>query len=770
MWLRQSVFLAASMLMVGATPVTSQDVLVSSNGYGSLGFAKSSQRFTRFLQHPYKYESEGVATRNLLFDAYFGVRVAGQGAWLPEQTPCEPAYEVGTGIISCTQTLFGLRLTTIGYAPRDIAGPAYVVGLVVENTSGSSVTADVYSLLNHRLSDARPIPEASGEYVEWKQGAFVEYGPYQRSAAAVVYVPLGDPIRRTFDGAGAGENPYSLVKDARDFPALIDAPEGGRNADDIALGFQWGMTLAAGAKRSLGVVVSVDHGNQFDAARGRINDYLAAKAAGASDFEALLTNERARWAKLIPAAPTKLSAEEARVYRQAAATLLMAQVHESGRAQGQILAALAPATSADADQWNITWVRDMTYAIVALCELGYFAEARAALAFMLLADSGKYIDYVGRPYQISITRYFGNGTEETDFNADGPNIEFDGFGSMLWALGRYTSLSKDESLAKDYWPIIKPLVADALVSVIEPYTQLVKADSSIWEVHWNGKQKQYAYTTITAIAGLCSVGDIATELGDAALGREYRNVARRMRQSVLDNMFDSAGVLAQSFQDLQAGKGYLDGAVADAWALGVLDPADARTQTTLSALKTGLAIGDGRGIRRNDDGGEYDNREWVFVDLRLSQALRRSGRVAEANAIVEWITAQAGANYQVIAELYDEALSGPNAAVHRGASPMVGFGAGAYVLAVNEKYGLSQAWAACGSFANEAETSAGQLPKIEEPKAPVAAEAPRAIARAKGGCNASGPGDSSFWVALLVAFLATVHVVRKRGPWGDSLP
>jgi hypothetical protein len=52
--------------------------------------------------------------------------------------------------------------------------------------------------------------------------------------------------------------------------------------------------------------------------------------------------------------------------------------------------------------------------------------------------AGDYGD-AGVPYQISVCRYYGDGTEWSDSNTNGPNIEFDGFGLFLWALDQYVT-------------------------------------------------------------------------------------------------------------------------------------------------------------------------------------------------------------------------------------------------------------------------------------------------------------------------------------------
>jgi len=123
------------------------------------------------------------------------------------------------------------------------------------------------------------------------------------------------------------------------------------------------------------------------------------------------------------------------------------------------LASIAPG------QWNITWVRDMAYATVALAKSGHFAEAKRALAFQMGATVGGYQTQVGVPYQISVVRYFGNGTEESDSNADGPNIEFDGFGLFLWSLHEYVKASGDTATLTTWWPVVQSKVADLLVDL-----------------------------------------------------------------------------------------------------------------------------------------------------------------------------------------------------------------------------------------------------------------------------------------------------------------
>jgi hypothetical protein len=72
-------------------------------------------------------------------------------------------------------------------------------------------------------------------------------------------------------------------------------------------------------------------------------------------------------------------------------------------------------------------------------------------------------------------------------NQDGPNVELDGFGLYLLAAAKAGVAPMDG--------VVAPLEA-----AIGP-DGLVHADSSIWERHWNGKQRRFLYSSIAASSG-----------------------------------------------------------------------------------------------------------------------------------------------------------------------------------------------------------------------------------------------------------------------------
>jgi GH15 family glucan-1,4-alpha-glucosidase len=278
------------------------------------------------------------------------------------------------------------------------------------------------------------------------------------------------------------------------------------------------------------------------------------------------------------------------------------------------------------------------------------------------------------PYQISVVRYFGAGLEESDWNADGPNIEWDGFGMFLDGLDAYERAKGDLTLAMTHWPSIFTRVANVLVSLATD-DGLLRADSSIWETHWdNGGRQHWTWSQVWGVVGLRAAAAIATRHGHPALAERWTQVSGQIRSAILSKLVDPDGFLRGRLETTPTPE---DAAVVEAFLSRVLEPSGPSARETLARLVSKLRVESGHGFRRNLGPSEYDAREWVFVDLRLATLLRWTGAVAEADALLGWVTAQSRANHDLIAENYD-----PATAAYLGAVPMIGFGAGAYVLAL----------------------------------------------------------------------------------------
>ncbi|WP_338873295.1 glycoside hydrolase family 15 protein [Myxococcus stipitatus] len=841
-WVTSSVALLLVALLWGLPPEARAEVavrrtflkLASSNGHGAVMLDLEAKKVSHFREHLFATEEpiidalgndvfvrgqpQVVHSRDVLFDAFFGLRSDGTQRWLNTQdadldasgyAPWTPGRTGGTGLATLVQRVGPLEVTTYVFAPQSVPHASFVMALRVRNTGAStSPGVSVFSLHNFHLGFGRPGVLAdldeNGETVEVQAHDFVEKG----FAGVVVGRPLGAVARKaawTSGDSGAG-NGFITVKnggqqDLRDFTAPPSAATGWATAYQFNLG-----DIAAGAEKWTGVAfVHLGNPEGMATARQWLSDYV-----GTSDAKALVDAEVARWASFqtdTVKVPAGTVASEETLVRHSAVVLHMAQVRESETflreslsrdgeprltrfkapngapaalpgmvkhaGKGAVLASLPPG------QWTYAWIRDGAYAAAAMATLGMRNDAREALSYYLNADSGRFQHwrelqpYRMPPYLITLTRYHGFGVEETDFNDAGPNLEFDGFGLFLWALRHYERTTGDLSLVDQTWPTVSTKVADALVALIDPETGLIRPDSSIWETHWNGRQRAWTYTSLTAARGLCDAAVLAERVGDSARATRYRAAGESIRRAMAEKVTDWNFTLASNLEELRAGRGYWDAAVFDAFSMGLFDPAGKIARETMRGLDLRLSSPAGAGWARNDDrydhtgwadmspwGSEYDSAEWVIVSLRGAMAKRMAGDSARADRVLKWVTDQSLKNYLAVAETYDE-MSG----AYKFNAPMVGFGAGAYALALAHRAD-GTADPACGAYLDEStlskppdagpgEPDAGPVDGGHDagPGEPDAGPEEQPLVGGGGGCNATGPGAMAMWLMLVLAGL-----------------
>lgn len=656
-----------------APPHRSMGALPSANGLGTVVYDAKSLKVTQFLEHPYRYPREGVETRNFAFDAFPGLRVGAQRAWLNAVPARLIEYVPGTGIVHVARTFQGLEVDEFVFQPARLTENASVTLLKVKRVSGSG-PVDAYHLSNFHLGAGSPVPGAGGEGAQYNaaRDAFYEYGP---SGVAFAHGAIGGSTRHSM----TPENPYSALLAGQDLANNNTTT----SSNDIVPGFQKSMgDLPVGQVAWAGWYSVLAADNDAQPAAERMRTWIAGRSA-----EALYTAEVADWAAWLKPTPRGSSETEAQLARQQQVVLRMGQVREPGKPGGQILASVAPG------KWNITWVRDMAYSVAGLVRSGHLAEAKAALVFQLGADASRYESYVKKKYRISVVRYYGEGREETDFNEDGPNIEFDGFGLFLWTLDEYLRASGDQAWAASVWPLVRDEIAEVLTNLQEP-TGLIAPDSSIWEVHWNGKQRRFAYTTITAAHGLCSAARVAERLGDAAAAARYRAAGQKARDAILRDLRAPDGTLGQSVEGLASGVKWLDAATVEAVNFGLIHPHKRTASQTLKSLRAVLVPASGRGLMRSNVGGWYDSQEWIFVDFRSALAMDYTRDKAGSAEFLAWNVAQGLENFLLLSELHDAA-----SADYVGEAPMVGFGAGAYLLTLDNRGKAIEP--TCGAFAEE---------------------------------------------------------------------
>lgn len=761
------------------TPTRTFFSLASSNGHGAVMVDARTSKVVHFREHLPATEEpqldamdrevwvgnqpQMVKTRDVLFDAYFGLRAQGQQRWVtgaPSSSgylTAAPSPRSGSGLITWQHTVLGLEATTYVFAPRALPQASFVMAMKLRNPGASPVTGvSAFSLQNFHLGFGRPgvMQElaANGETVVISAGRDI----LERAFAGVVVArPLGTASRAAawHPGSSLAENAFRVVEQTTG--DLTDRAGDLGVADDWASGFQFDVgDLPAGEERWVGVAV-VHHADPFAGADAQalLDTYVGGRSA-----QQLVEAERASWEAFQAGLrlPPSLSVDEQAVLRQSAVVLEMAQV-KSGQAflrealtrdgeprrsrfraadggaslpatvvhrgAGAILASLPPG------EWTYSWIRDGAYAVSALAALGLTNQSRDALRFYLDAEGGRFQTwnelslYAMPPYVISLTRYVGFGVEETDFNDFGPNLEFDGFGLFLWALRQHELLTNDTSLTDARWSDVATKVADPLLALVDPATGLLRKDSSIWETHWNGRERAWTYTSLTAARGLCDAAAIAERKQDGARAMRYRLAAQALRSAIAEKLTDANGALASNREELESGADFFDAAVFDAMAMGLFAP-DGRIGRATTAGLERLRVAAGPGWSRNDDradhagrvdlspwGSEYDSAEWVITDLRGAVVLRAQGDATRADALLSWVTRNAAANADLIPETFDEASG-----AWKFNAPMVGFGAGVYALALADR-AAGAIEPACGAFFDERVPDAGVIAVDAGPRA-----------------------------------------------------
>jgi len=674
-----------------AAPARSISQLPTGNGYGFAVYDASGGAIKQFLEHPYRYlhenptnpDGEGILRRNLVYDTYFGVNVGGTGAWLGNRAPDSVGYVSQSTAIRATAAVAGVTTESYFVAPFGYDGNALIMVLVVTNTSASPQHVTAFSLHNFHMGTATDpnAPGADGEAIAWDQSSqsASETGP---GGGAMIYAPIG--------GADVSSCDASVFATVGGGGTLTQTPSCA--GTDIVNAFQKDLgTLAPGDVRTWGVAILFDAAGNAAAARTAWSSFVGAQTADQLLASLLAEQEAAR---TVP--PAGLSTAELAVWRQSESVLRMAQVREpytdSPRAHGtgMILASLPPGT------WHVGWVRDGTYAIDALARTGHAAQAHDALEFFLDADAGRYASYVSNAaYRISTVRYFGDGLEESDFSGQpSRNIELDGWGLFLSAARSYVDATGDTAWLSAtthkgdvVYDAIKAGVADALAQNLEP-NGLPIADASIWEVHWANRQ-HFLFTAVAAANGFCDMATLARRSGHTADIAHYRALHDTAVAAIQTAFVDSHGALGASIEKIAASEAHHDGAAVEAINRAVVDPMSPLAGATLDAMSL-LQTAAGGFERVDGSTDPYDISEWLFVDLRTAAAMRRAGRTALPDALLASITAAAEANFDLLPELYNTQASAGPIGAYAGSIPMVGFGAGAYMMTLLDRAGLTE--------------------------------------------------------------------------------
>ncbi|NTX56626.1 glycosyl hydrolase, partial [Myxococcus sp. CA039A] len=180
--------------------------LPSSNGHGAVMLDLEQKKVSHFREHSFATEEpvidalgndvfvrgqpQVVHSRDVLFDAFFGLRSGGTQRWLSTQdadldasgyAAWAPGKTGGTGLATMVQRVGTLEVTTYVFAPQSVPHASFVMAVRVRNTGATASTGvSVFSLHNFHVGFGRPGVLAdldeNGETVEVSGSDFVEKG------------------------------------------------------------------------------------------------------------------------------------------------------------------------------------------------------------------------------------------------------------------------------------------------------------------------------------------------------------------------------------------------------------------------------------------------------------------------------------------------------------------------------------------------------------------------------------------------------------------
>ena len=617
----------AAVVFAVCTPVAASH-LVTGNGYGFAVVSPESGTVTKFYAHPYSFVAPDP--RNALSEGIETTNFITSVEWSGAAGSGSAADYVDDSHVIRAHSSRG---NLLAFMPFGFSHPALIV-------AGNAVNAGA-------ALDVKWLHPIRAEHEVGERVRRIEFVGIDES---VLLIPLG--VARK----GMPDEPFSKSTSL----ALVSV-ERGEDAGKIA--------------------------EEFSRWRGGLN----AEALARREVQQL-----EQW-RVKPAVHFA-SEQELHLWRQSEVMLRIAQSREPNRegryGNGLIVAALPDGV------FFTPWVRDMAWATVALARMGHRDEARAAvLAYFNARPTGKMrAETRGADYQISVVRYFGNGAEEPFFTQEGStNVEFDDWGEALWVLGEYLKRFDDTELLRagtyrgKLYESARDFIAKPLLANTEPYGGglIVAADTSIWEERQKDK-KHFAFSTAAAIFGLREFAEVAHRAGDEKSRAEAMGKIDELQKG-FDAAFIREGHLHGT---LEPGvKNDIDGALIPIINFGlVTDPAIIRdTVQRMELLK--VVSGGYRRVRGTYTDPAiyeywYEQEEFVFVDLSLAELYRRLGRTAEADAMLARIVKKAAADHDIIPEMYVAVpckLFPGKIGDPTGALPMVGYGAGVFVLHILER-------------------------------------------------------------------------------------
>jgi GH15 family glucan-1,4-alpha-glucosidase len=275
--------------------------------------------------------------------------------------------------------------------------------------------------------------------------------------------------------------------------------------------------------------------------------------------------------------------------------------------------------------YRYSWIRDSSFTVRALGELGFEAEADGFRRFIERSAAGSAEDLqvmygVGgerRLVELTLDRAEGyRGARPVRVgNAAARQLQLDAYGWLLDLAWRWHL--RGRSPDDDYWRFLMELVDSAALRWREP-------DCGIWEIR--GTPKHFVHSKAMCWVALERGLTLARESSRRAPERRWRTARNEVRRAIETKGYDrKRGIFVRSF-----GSREVDAALLLLPAVGFVEYEDDRMIRTVDVIREKLM--EGGLIRRYRSADGVKGREGVFLPASfwLAECLARQGRRDEA--------------------------------------------------------------------------------------------------------------------------------------------
>ena len=239
------------------------------------------------------------------------------------------------------------------------------------------------------------------------------------------------------------------------------------------------------------------------------------------------------------------------------------------------------------DTYNYVWTRDGALVAQTLQKAGYYGFPEKFYIFCkeIISDFGCFLHKYNPDGSL--------GSSWHPWSKDGKSqlpIQEDETALVIYSLWDYYLRTKNlEFIKKLYNPLIKK-AADFMLKYMDKKTGLPRESYDLWEE----RQGIFTFTCSTVYAGLVCASEFASLLGHDKKALAYKNAAGKLKQSMLDLLFDKGTgrfLRGISFNGADLVKDYtVDSSLYAIFEFGLLDANDPRVIETMKAVRETLWI------------------------------------------------------------------------------------------------------------------------------------------------------------------------------------